>query len=107
MHESWRCSERPVAAVGGSAAIGCDNPEMVRGAGSQSRDVRTDALVRVPGRINNLPIHARVMTALLFQDRERTRFTQGAVASARDGRCQNWTSILQEISHLFLQVDLH
>ena len=107
MHESWRCSERPVAAVGGSAAIGCDNPEMVRGAGSQSRDVRTDALVRVPGRINNLPIHARIMTALLFQDRERTRFAQGAVASARDGRCQNWTSILQEISHLFLQVDLH
>ncbi len=80
---------------------------MVRGAGSQSRDVRTDALVRVPGRINNLPIHTRVMTALLFQDRERTRFGQGAVASARDGRCQNWTSILQEISHLFLQVDLH
>ena len=50
---------------------------MVRGAGSQSRVVRTDALVMFPGRINNLPIHARVMTALLFQDRERTRFGQG------------------------------
>lgn len=30
-----------------------------------------------------------------------------AVAPARDGRRENWTSILQEISHLFLQVDLH
>src|SRR4030095_8229156 len=60
----------------------------------------------VPARINNLPIHARVMTALLVQDRERTRLGQVTVASTRNGRPENWTTILQEVRPLFLQIDL-
>src|SRR5213083_1581035 len=47
--------------------------------------------------INNLPIHARVMTALLLEDRERARPGQVSVTSTRDGRRENWTAILQEV----------
>ena len=61
----------------------------------------------VPARINNFPIHARVMTALLVQDRERARAGQVAIASTRDGRRENWTAILEEIRPLFLQIDLN
>jgi hypothetical protein len=61
----------------------------------------------VPARIDNLPIHARVMTAFLVQDPERARPGQVAVASTRDGRRENWTPILQEVRPLFLQIDLH
>jgi len=60
----------------------------------------------VPVRINNLPIHARVMTALFFQDRERAGLCQVAVTATRDGRRENRTPILQEIRPLFLQIDL-
>src|SRR4029453_19000967 len=76
---------------------------------SATRDLHVGIRVRndvVPARINNLPIHARVMTALLVQDRERARPGQVAVASTRDGRRENWTAILQEIRPLFLQIDL-
>ena len=77
---------------------------------SAARDLHVGIRVRndgVPARINNLPIHARVMTALLFQDRERARPGQVAVASTRDGRRENWTAILQDVRPLFLQIDLH
>ena len=77
---------------------------------SATRDLHVSIRVRhdsVPARINNLPIHARVMTALLVQDRERARPGQVAVASTRDGRRENWTAILQEVCPLFLQIDLY
>jgi hypothetical protein len=77
---------------------------------SAVRDLHVSVRVRhdgVPGRINNLPIHARVMIALLFQDRERASPGQVAVASTRDGRRENWTAILQEVCPLFLQIDLY
>ena len=60
-----------------------------------------------PRRINNLPIHAGVMIALLFQDRERARPGQVAVASTRDRRRENWTAILEEVCPLFLQIDFY
>jgi hypothetical protein len=77
---------------------------------SAARDLHVGIRVRhdgVPARINNLPIDARVMTALLVQDRERARPGQMAVASTRDGRRENWTAILQEVCPLFLQIDLY
>src|SRR5262249_8339032 len=77
---------------------------------SATRHLHVGVRVRydgVPVRINNFPIHARVMTALLVQDREGTRFRQVAVTSTRDWRCKNWTAILQQIRALFLQIDLH
>src|SRR5262245_19822972 len=49
---------------------------------SATRDLHVSVGVRydsVPVRINNLPIHARVMTTLFFQDRERARLCQVAV----------------------------
>ena len=61
----------------------------------------------VPARINNLPIHARVMIALLVQDGERAGPGQVAIASTRDGRRENWTAIFQEVCPLFLQIDLY
>jgi hypothetical protein len=76
---------------------------------SATRDLHVGVRVShdgVPVRINNLSIHARVMTALLFQDRERTRPGQVAVTATRDGRRENRTPILQEIRSLFLQIDL-
>jgi len=76
---------------------------------SATRDLHVGVGVRydgVPVRINNLPIHARVMTALFFQDRERARLCQVAVTATRDGRRENRTPILQEIRPLFLQIDL-
>jgi hypothetical protein len=77
---------------------------------SAARDLHVGVRVShdgVPARINNFAIHARVMIALLFQDRERTCFSQVTVASTRDWRRENWTSILQEVRPLFLQIDLH
>lgn len=77
---------------------------------SAARDLHVSVRVRhggVPARINNLPIHARVMIALLVQDRERAGPGQVAVASTRDGRRENWTAILQEVCPLFLQIDLY
>jgi len=77
---------------------------------SAPRDLHVSVCVRhggIPARINNFPIHARVMTALLVQDRERARPGQVAVASTRDGRRENWTAILQEVCPLFLQIDLY
>ena len=77
---------------------------------SATRDLHVGIRVRndgVPARINNLPIHARVMTALLVQDRERARPGQVAVASTRDRRRENWTAILQDVCPLFLQIDLY
>ena len=77
---------------------------------SAARDLHVSVRVRhdgVPGRINNLPIHARVMIALLFQDSERARPGQVAVASTRDGRRENWTAILKEVCPLFLQIDFY
>ena len=77
---------------------------------SATRDLHVSVRVRhdgVPPRINNFPIHARVMTALLVEDRKRARGGQMAVATTRDGRRENWTAILQEIRPLFLQIDLH
>src|SRR5262249_49350654 len=59
---------------------------------SATRDLHVGVGVRydgVPVRINNLPIHARVMTALLFQDRKRTRLGQVAVTATRDRRREN------------------
>ena len=76
---------------------------------SATRDLHVGVGVRddsVPVRINNLPIHARVMTALFFQDRKRARLCQVAVTATRDGRRENRTPILQEIRSLFLQIDL-
>jgi len=76
---------------------------------SAARDLHVGVRVGhggIPARINNLPIHARVMTALLVQDRERARPGQVAVAPTRDWRRKNWTAILQEVRPLFLQVDL-
>ena len=55
---------------------------------SAARDLHVGVRVRydcVPVRINNLPIHARVMTAPLFQDRERARPGQVAMAPTRNG----------------------
>ena len=77
---------------------------------SAARDLHVSVRVRnngVPARINNLPIHARVVIALLVQDRERAGPGQVAVASTRDRRRENWTAILQEVCPLFLQIDLH
>ena len=77
---------------------------------SATRNLHVGVCVRHDGvsvSINNLPIHARVMTALLVQDRERARPGQVAVASTRDGRRENWTAILQEVCPLFLQIDLY
>ena len=77
---------------------------------SAARDLHVSVRVRndgVPARINNLPIHARVMIALLFKDRERASPGQVAVASTRDGRRENWTAILEEVCPLFLQIDLY
>src|SRR5206468_11908028 len=76
---------------------------------SAARHLHVSVRVRhdgVPGRINNLPIHARVMIALLVQDRERASPCQVAVASTRDGRRENWTAVLQEVCPLFRQIDL-
>jgi hypothetical protein len=76
---------------------------------SVTRDLHVGVGIRydgVPVRINNLPIHARVMTALFFQDRERARLCQVAVTASRNGRREHWTAILQEIRSLFLQIDL-
>ena len=39
----------PVAAVPGAGAIAGYDSEMIRGAGTQPTDVRTNTLVRVPG----------------------------------------------------------
>ena len=77
---------------------------------SAARDLHVSVRVSndgVSARVNNLPIHARVMIALLFQDRERASPGQVAVASTRDGRRENWTAILEEVCPLFLQVDLY
>jgi hypothetical protein len=76
---------------------------------SATRDLHVGVGIRYDGvavRINNLPIHARVMTALLFQDRKRTRLGQVAVTATRNGRREHWTAILQEIRSLFLQIYL-
>ena len=43
-----KCSKGPVATVGSPRAVGGHNPEMVRGAPGQPRDVRADSLIRVP-----------------------------------------------------------
>jgi hypothetical protein len=75
---------------------------------SATRDLHVGVGVRddgVPARINNLPIHARVMTAFFVEDRERARLSQVTITSTRDGRRENWTAILQEVSPLFLQID--
>ena len=77
---------------------------------SAARDLHVSVRVRndgVPASINNLPIHARVMIALFFQDSERARPGQVAVASTRDGRRENWTAVLQEVCPLFLQIDFY
>ena len=77
---------------------------------SAARDLHVSIRVghdSVPARINNLPVHARVMTALLVQDRERARPGQVPVASTRDGRRENWMAIFQEVRPLFLQIDLY
>ena len=47
------------------------------------------------------------MAALLVEDRERARFSQVSVASTRYRRRENRTAILQEVSPLFLQIDLY
>jgi hypothetical protein len=43
------CRECSVTAVRRPAVVSANDAEMIRSAGSQPRDVRTDILVRIPG----------------------------------------------------------
>jgi hypothetical protein len=61
---------------------------------------------RVPARIDNFPIHTRVMVSFFLENLERTRSSEMPITAARNRRRQNWPSILKEISGLFFQIDL-
>jgi hypothetical protein len=77
---------------------------------STTRDLHVCVCVgddRIPARINNFPIYARVMRLLLLEDLEDPRFGQVSIASTRNRRRQNGPPILKQIRHLLLQVDLN
>jgi hypothetical protein len=64
--------------------------------------VRND---RVSARIDDLAVHTRIMGSFLFEDFEGTLLGEMPVTTARNWRGESDPSILQQVSHLFLQVD--
>jgi hypothetical protein len=56
----------------------------------------------VPARIDDLAVHARIMSSFLLQNFEGTPFSEMAVTAARNRRGQNDPSILQQVSSLLL-----
>jgi len=61
----------------------------------------------VSARIDDLAVHARIMGSFLFQDFEGTVLGEMPVTTARDWRGESDPSILQQVSHLLLQVDFN
>jgi len=59
----------------------------------------------ISARIDDLAVHTRIMGSFLLQDFEGTLLGEMPVTTARDWRGESDPSILQQVSHLFLQVD--
>ena len=56
----------------------------------------------VSARIDNFPVHARVMTSFLLENFECTSLGEMSVTATRNWRRQNRATVLKQISGLFL-----